>query len=183
MWRYWIPNGLLVLRLIAGLVYPFVDTDWRVALLVYAAISDLIDGTIARWLNATSMFGQMLDPVADKICVLAVLFTAYFEAVIQWWELLGVAARDITVIGIAFIVVVINHRKLKEMPPRISGKIATGGQFAFLLMAVIFEWKQLWLTIPAIGLSVWAAIDYSNVAVREAENHRIENNSQKTNPP
>lgn len=181
MWRYWIPNGLVILRLIAGLCYPFATPGWRIALLIFAAVSDLIDGTISRLLNATSKFGQMADPVADKACVLAVLFTALFEGVILWWEVLLVASRDIAVIAITTVVVVINHRKLQEMPPRISGKVATAGQFTFLLCAVIFGYKSVWLTDIAILLSLWAAIDYTAMAILQAKHHRKKQNVMTEN--
>jgi|GEM_PF-239129 len=166
---FWLlANGLTLLRLVAGLVYPFSSAAWRVPLLIYAAISDLIDGEVSRRLGVTSMTGQILDPIADKTFVLAVLFTLWFEADVTALELLFVGARDFAVLAVAAVAVVIHPQAWTKMPPRISGKLATGGQFLFLLNAVVWPPVHpgtIWL---AGLLSCAAGIDYVLVAFRTA---------------
>jgi len=163
-----LPNALTLLRLVAGIAYPFVPIDFRVPLLVYAALSDLVDGPLSRVLHSTSKFGQVWDPVADKVCVLAVLLVAVLDGQIEWWELVLVGARDLIVIVLAIATLMIDRSKLKDMPPRISGKIATAGQFAFLVGVLAFAVKPAWLFWLAVTLSVWSGIDYANYGVRRA---------------
>jgi len=163
-----LPNALTILRLVAGLAYPFVPADFRIALLIYAALSDLIDGPLSRWSHSTSKFGQVWDPIADKVCILAVLITAVVEGQLLWWELLLVGTRDLAVIGLGIAVVIIDRRKLKDMPPRISGKLTTAAQFAFLAGVLIFDYKPAWLFWLTVAISVWSGIDYTNYGVRRA---------------
>jgi len=163
-----IPNTLTVLRLVAGILYPFVPVGWRIPLLIYAAISDLVDGPIGRWTNSTSKFGQIWDPIADKVCVLAVLITALIDGQILWWELLLVGARDVMVIGLAIATVLLDRSKLKDMPPRLSGKVATAGQFAFLVGVLVFDVKPAWLFWLAVVVSVASGIDYTQYGIRRA---------------
>ncbi len=75
-----IPNILTLARIailpvLVGLL--FVPEDWAVwtcfALYVFAAVTDFIDGWLARKMNATSAFGKFLDPIADKILVVCLL--------------------------------------------------------------------------------------------------------------
>ncbi|MBN1818815.1 MAG: CDP-alcohol phosphatidyltransferase family protein [Sedimentisphaerales bacterium] len=83
-----IPNGLTVIRLILTLIFlgmvlyapRFEDPKpWRFlivafVLFVIAGITDLIDGSVARYLNVTSKFGRMIDPLADKVLVCGAFF-------------------------------------------------------------------------------------------------------------
>lgn len=163
-----LPNALTILRLFAGLAYAFVPEDWRIPILIYAAVSDLVDGPLSRFSNSTSNFGQVWDPIADKVCVLAVLLMTVVDGQIAWWELLLVGARDVMVICLAIATLIIDRSKLKDMPPRISGKIATAGQFAFLVGVLIFAAKPLWLFGLAVALSVWSGIDYSVYGIKRA---------------
>lgn len=163
-----LPNALTLLRLIAGLAYPFVPVDWRIPLLIYAALSDLVDGPLSRFSNSTSNFGQVWDPIADKVCVLAVLLMTVVDGQIAWWELLLVGARDVMVVGLAIATLLIDRSKLADMPPRISGKIATAGQFAFLVAVLAFEVKPSWLFWSVVALSVWSGFDYIIYGVKRA---------------
>lgn len=70
--KYIIPNGITILNLLAGslaCVYAFEDSTGKIAiyLIVAAAIFDLLDGLVAKLLNATSEFGKQLDSLADVI--------------------------------------------------------------------------------------------------------------------
>lgn len=163
-----LPNALTILRLFAGLAYPFVPPDFRIALLVYAALSDLADGPLSRWSHSTSDFGQMWDPIADKVCVLAVLITAVVEGQLLWWELLLIALRDLAVIGLGVATLIIDRRKLGDMPPRTSGKVTTAAQFLFLVSVLVFAYKPAWLFWLTVAISAWSGIDYTNYGVRRA---------------
>lgn len=85
-----IPNILTVLRLL--FVPLFVVLFFAVSPLValpiswLAAITDVLDGYLARRNNWISRFGQMLDPVADKLMQGALLFTLLFSGLL-WWPL------------------------------------------------------------------------------------------------
>lgn len=76
-----LPNAITLFRTSAGLVVPlmlFVEDDTvrltALALYLLAAATDWLDGVLARRFNATSHFGRMLDPIADKLLLAGCLF-------------------------------------------------------------------------------------------------------------
>ncbi len=166
-WTRWLlANSITLLRLVAGLVYPFVGQPLRLWLLGYAAFSDLIDGWISRRLHATSLTGQVLDPIADKVCVVAVLIMAVIDRQVTLPELLLVAFRDYTVALTALVAGITRPGSWRSMPPRVLGKLATAGQFVFLLNVIVIppRWPGV-LTIAGV-LSVVAGVDYFLAALR-----------------
>lgn len=85
--RWWIPNALTTLRLFAAPGVPVMflyfarpAADWfALALFVLAAVTDWIDGYLARRWGQESKFGAMLDPIADKamVVIALVVITGY----------------------------------------------------------------------------------------------------------
>src|SRR5690606_17421410 len=79
--RWTIPNLLTVLRLLAApgvalafVVFPRPLADWiAMSLFVMAALTDYVDGRLARAWQQESAFGRMLDPIADKAMVIIAL--------------------------------------------------------------------------------------------------------------
>ena len=65
-----IPNALSIGRMVLGISFPWIPANWRVAVIIAAALSDLADGASSRQLQVTSSTGRFLDPVADKVFVL-----------------------------------------------------------------------------------------------------------------
>jgi len=133
-------------------------------LLAYAAVSDLVDGWLSRQWEGTSTFGQLLDPIADKVCVLAVLWTVWQNSWIPLWGLLWLAARDIMVLLLTMIAAGSTRLKAQDLKPRWSGKAATVAQFVVLLVIVYqkaeFSQGVIWGGV----VSAIAAADYLWVA-------------------
>lgn len=134
---------------------------------MYAGISDLIDGEISRRIGSTSRFGERLDPIADKVVVLAVIGTLLWEGSIQWWEMILVAMRDFVVLGIAAIVAWQHWTRPMETTPLIIGKIATGGQFAYVLTILLAPQLSTFVLIPTAFLSCSAAVAYTQDAIQQ----------------
>lgn len=156
----WLPNLLTILRLIAGLVIPFVDPFWWLPLVLFAGLSDLIDGWLSRVWNGTSTFGQLLDPVADKTFVLAVLWCVWRAGWVTLPELAWLAARDLTVLGLTIVAALSTRLTAQDLRPRWPGKCATAAQFVVLTILV---YRQAAFTDGVLwgGLvSAIAAADY-----------------------
>jgi len=111
--RLWtVPNILTAFRLIAALLIPAVflifprDTAVITALILYtfAAVTDYLDGWLARKLGQMTPLGRMLDPIADKIMVILVLFTlASLQQWHTWYFIVPAAAilgREIVISGL-----------------------------------------------------------------------------------
>jgi phosphatidylglycerophosphate synthase len=157
-----IPNGLSVARLLLGVAFPFVLAEWRVWVIVAAALSDALDGLAARWLNAESDTGRVLDPVADKVFVLVLVCTLLAEGTLHPLWVLGLAARDVVVLaGVAVVLLRGRWRDARRMPPTLLGKCTTAAQFAVLLVAAARGEVPVWLLVPAVALSLAAAADYA----------------------
>lgn len=165
----WLPNFLTILRFFLGLVLPWSPAAWQFGILLVAGLSDLIDGWISRVVGATSEFGQFCDPIADKTLVLSAVGTAWFAGWVSWPELLGLAARDLAVLALSARALSLGWSNRRKLTPRLSGKIATGGQVTALL--AVFWWQQPLpgLVWTAAALSVWSAADYAYCACRAAQ--------------
>lgn len=165
----YLPNALTVSRFIAGVAFPFVPRNLWLPLIVYAGLTDLIDGEIGRRTGSVSRFGQIADPIADKTFVLSCLGTLLLKRYAMWWEVLLLATRDLAVLTIALLVVIRGWRLVTRMKPRFAGKVATGGQFVWLVSIIACAHCATYTFLPAVVLSVIAAVDYTVVAMKASE--------------
>ncbi len=99
-----IPNALSVARLLGVPVFlwlvlgPKADA-WAVGLLIASAVTDWLDGKIARALNQQTRLGEALDPAADRLYIAATLVALAVRAIIPWWLVALLAVRELTVAG------------------------------------------------------------------------------------
>ncbi|MFT7521186.1 MAG: phosphatidylglycerophosphate synthase, partial [Kiritimatiellia bacterium] len=97
-----LPNALTASRGLAGpavflLVVGLGWTDAAFYLFWFAIWTDLVDGGLARWLNATSDVGEWLDPMADKFLSGFVWFTIGVMGWAPWWLVGLMLFRDLAV--------------------------------------------------------------------------------------
>ncbi len=103
-----VPNILSMLRLAGVPLFcwlalgPHAD-GWAVIVLVFAGLSDYADGKIARTFNLTSRLGELLDPAADRLYILATLAVLTERSIIPLWLTLVLAGREV-VLGVALLV-------------------------------------------------------------------------------
>ncbi len=96
-----IPNSLTIMRLI--LIAPFLFClyhhryDSAFFIFIAAGLSDGLDGWLARHYGWQSALGSMLDPVADKLLVMASFISLALLSVLPWWLVLLVILRDISI--------------------------------------------------------------------------------------
>ena len=75
---------------------------WAVGLLIAAGASDWLDGKIARALNQQSRLGELLDPAADRLYIVATLVALAIRSIIPWWLVALLAAREV-VLGVVLL--------------------------------------------------------------------------------
>jgi phosphatidylglycerophosphate synthase len=157
-----VPNGLSAARIGLALAFPFIPTEWRLWVVIAAALSDLFDGLSARWLAAESDIGRLLDPLADKFFVLVLLGTLLAEGTLHPLWAVGLATRDITVtVGLVYVILRRQWARGRRLRPSWIGKCATASQFAALMVLVIWSGAPVWVLALGTLLSVGAAIDYA----------------------
>ncbi len=135
-----VPNVITVIR---GLLIPvigtlllgerYVEAFWT---LLASALSDLIDGQIARRFNARTRFGAIADPVADKLTMLTVTLALAWQGLLPPWLAAAVVTRDIVIVSGALLY----HRLFGpvEMAPTWLSKLNTALEFV-VLAAVIAD--------------------------------------------
>src|SRR5262245_16310641 len=149
------------MRLALGLAFPFLPAPWRLPVAVIAAVSDLADGTASRLLRARTELGRVLDPVADKVFVIAVLVTLLAENTLGLGEVLLIGVRDIVIgLGGAWLLLTGGRAALRHLEPSWLGKAATAAQVIFLLSVLAFGQRLMPLFLAAAVLSIVAALDY-----------------------
>ncbi len=99
--RIWtIPNLLSFLRLLGVPLFLYlllvVQSDgWALVVLAVSAITDWADGKLARLLDQYSRLGELLDPAADRLYILAALVGFVVRGFIPWWVAVLIIGRDV----------------------------------------------------------------------------------------
>jgi cardiolipin synthase len=107
------------------------------AVLTAAALSDAIDGMVARLLKEESALGMALDPIADKVLMTTAYLTLAFRDALPWWLTILVISRDVAIIITALLIsLVAGYRPFR---PTILGKASTVVQVATVFAAVSFQ--------------------------------------------
>ena len=95
-------------------------------LLALVGTSDFVDGYVARATGQVSVLGKLLDPLADRIVIIAVLIAYSIKGTVPWWLSSVIIARDL-IIMVAF--AVFEKRGLPRLPVNRTGKRATAALF------------------------------------------------------
>jgi cardiolipin synthase len=134
-----LPNLICVMRI--ALIWPTIDSLYggdywtALALVAVCAVSDGLDGWLAKRFNWTSHLGKILDPLADKLLLVALFLTAAWMNLVPWWLAAVVVARDV-MIGGGAVIYRLWFGPLHGRPTLVS-KINTGMQLAVVLAAIL----------------------------------------------
>jgi len=144
-----LPNIITIARLIAVpvVVWLFLVDKMTIAfwLFIIAGISDAIDGYLAKWLDARSVLGSYLDPLADKLLLIAVFLLLGRGGFIPVWLVVLIVARDATLMGVSSLVV--RKDRKTAMRPLMISKLNTTLQIVLAGLVL----SRLGLGFPDIG--------------------------------
>ncbi|MFZ0530993.1 MAG: CDP-alcohol phosphatidyltransferase family protein [Propionicimonas sp.] len=168
-----VPNILSFIRLLGVplflwlLLVPEADV-WAVVVLAIGGATDWLDGHLARRWNQRSRLGQVLDPLADRLYILATLLGLAIRDIVPWWLVVLLAARDVLMgltIGPA-----LRRRGFTSLPVHFLGKAATfmllyglpfvllgAGDGPWAVVARIIGWACV---IWGAGLYWWSGLLY-----------------------
>jgi cardiolipin synthase (CMP-forming) len=134
-----IPNLICLVRiaLIVPLLQAMLAGEQAQILVLFcvAAVSDALDGYLAKRFNWTSELGRFLDPLADKLLLMSVFITAAWLDIAPWWVAAVAVARDL-VIGGGALIYRLWFGPLRGRPTLLS-KINTGVQIMYLLAVIL----------------------------------------------
>lgn len=122
-----VPNALSVLRLLGVplflwlLLGPHAD-GWALGVLAASGVTDWADGVLARRLNQYSDLGALLDPLADRLYILAALVGLVLRHIVPLWLAATIVGRDL-ILGAAL--VLLNRRGIAPPQVHYLGKAAT----------------------------------------------------------
>ncbi len=152
-----VPNSLTALRLFAALLFPFVSVGLRLYLLIFALLTEYLDGMIARKFKAESLAGQILDPIADRLFFFLAIVTLFLDEQLTSIQILFICLRDIvTLLGSLYLILFKKEFSLNDLEPRLLGKITTVFQYIVLFDLV------LWLELHTVVFIVTAVISASS---------------------
>jgi len=163
-----VSNLLSLARIPLGVTFLAVSEPRTLALIVGAgALTDLLDGFVARVTNTRTEIGALLDPFCDRIFVLLALVSFLPGGHIDWAGFVILILRDLFTGGV-FIVTKLAGEQL-PFHSRFGGRVTTALQVA-ALFTVIFAPTYVKLPIFLVGISsVYAIVDYGTAGVRAGQ--------------
>ncbi len=148
---------------------------FAIFLFVLSALTDIIDGTLARIRGEKTFLGACLDPIADKFLILSCFFTLAFVDtplfdIPQWFVLLVLGKEIIQLTGASILYYVKGHLDVR---PTMLGKMTTVVQMGFivwLFACYFFQWlplKTYYTMLGVLVLLVFASLaQYMQIGVR-----------------
>lgn len=169
-----IPNLLTLLRvaLVPCFIGASIEGMYNVAFVIFvgAALTDILDGAIARRLNQRSRLGALLDPAADKMLMVSgylfyTINTALPRVAIPGWLTFVVFIRDFLIAVFAYLLYTRVH--VKRFPPSWAGKTSTVLQAVTLGCAIAVNgflpnlmWLAQFLFHAALVVTLYSSFDY-----------------------
>lgn len=163
-----LPNVISSSRVVLAVAFLLADAvPVRLALIVLAGVTDVLDGWLARRFRAASRVGALIDPVADRLFVLGVVVSYVLSDDLRWWQAVVLLFRDVmSVIGF-FVARSVSWLRPIPFKARWLGKAVTVAQSCtFMAVLLAPSWVMALLAIVAL-LGVAATIDYTLMLWRE----------------
>lgn len=168
-----IPNILSVIRLALVPVFLYLllarhHYGPAVAILMFSGVSDWADGKIARLVaNQSSRLGELLDPLVDRVYMVAVPLGLALAGVVPWWFVALLLGRDVL---LAAMLPVVRRRGVTALPVTYIGKAATFALMSGFPLILLGQWDSGWsrvvgaigwaFVIWGAGMYLWSAVLY-----------------------
>ncbi len=150
------PNKLTIARMIISPLFLAVILWnslphrflWAAVIFVAAAVTDAIDGKLARKNNEITNFGKLLDPIADKVLTTAALLAFMKMGLCSIWIVMIVLTREFTIASIRMIAA----SNGVVIPANIWGKLKTVSQMVFTIIIMLLGeiYQYAWNIVPGV---------------------------------
>lgn len=161
-----VPNLLTLVRFILVPVYLLIFFSeiplpsrlyWAIGVILLAGLTDVVDGYLARRNNQVTQMGAMLDPLADKLMLIAIFLSLLFSGKITFWAAFAILFRDF---GMIVYGAIVHFQGRKTVPANFFGKMTTVLFYLVLFMVMFgvqYASVMLWVVI---GLSYITTLIY-----------------------
>ncbi len=162
-----VPNVLTVIRillvpvLVVALLEKTGDGDLLAAIVfAVASVTDAIDGYLARSRNWVTTFGKLMDPIADKLLIVAALIALVSLGRLDAWVAMVIIAREfaVTVLRVG-----VGTEQGVVIPASHWGKVKTAVQVAMVISVIAVHGHPLWVTLliyATVVITVLSGADY-----------------------
>lgn len=156
-----LPNVISFSRFLLAAGFVSADTSVRVGLVSAAAVTDFLDGWIARRANVATRWGALIDPISDRVFMVVATATMLASGALTPLGFVVLLSRDIMT-AIGFIVArIIPWLRPVEFRARFAGKLATVLQLLTLFALLLLPAAVTPLLVVVGIVSLWAIIDYT----------------------
>jgi cardiolipin synthase len=134
---------------------------WVVVVLAVGGATDWLDGYLARTWHQRSRLGQVLDPLADRLYILATLIGLAFREIVPWWLVVLLAARDLVMATTIW--PALRRRGFASLPVHFLGKAATFALLYAFPLVLLGSGEGSWaLAARVVGWAcvIWGAALY-----------------------
>lgn len=153
-----LPNKLTMLRIImipAFIIVLMTGYNYISAVIfVLAALTDALDGHIARKYNLITNFGKIMDPLADKLLVVSALVCLVELGDIAGWMVIVILAREFTITGLRSVAAAQGN----VIAAGWSGKLKTTLQMIAITALLLQNWPFSLIGFPFAEIMIWAAV-------------------------
>lgn len=157
------PDLLTLARLPLAVAFVVSGPGWRLVVLALASLSDVVDGAWARRIGG-SRAGVVLDPVVDKLFMVAAFWVVWRSGPLAPVEIVAVLLRDL-VAALGFAAIAVLGRP-PALPARAGGKLVTTGQVLTLVAYVAESDLVRPLAWATAAMGIYAIADYGRTAWR-----------------
>jgi CDP-diacylglycerol--glycerol-3-phosphate 3-phosphatidyltransferase len=179
-----LPIGLTITRIVAvPLLILFLISSSRVDALIaaviftLAALTDWLDGVVARRCNQVTTLGTLLDPIADKLLVAAALVSLLTIDKVAGWVVVVIVGRELAVTGLRAVAASVGV----IVPASRLAKWKTASQYVAITMLILekglvsteFHVAATATLLVALALTVTSAVDYFYRFFRKADYRAI----------
>lgn len=166
--KEYIPNYLSVFRilLIPVFVYLFLYDGyegmlWGGAVFVFAGITDVVDGFLARKFKWITNIGKLLDPLADKMMQIAAIICLYIRQLIPGWLIITIIVKELLMIAGATLIL---KRGNIYVHSNWYGKLGTTVFYAFVVIIILIDNRYSYisnlLSILLFALTLFTLVMY-----------------------
>jgi cardiolipin synthase len=179
-----VPNSLTIFRILLVPVFVglllYEHYDIALLTLLIAALTDVLDGMIARMTDQRTRLGEYLDPLADKLLLMSAIITLSVLHVIPIWAVIVVVSRD-AILLTGTLVANLTDTNI-DISPSILGKGTTFAQICYVIATMLsmtgrvphvlvepFLWVMVVLTVGSGTHYLFRGIQYLNGATTETD--------------